>query len=338
MTITSTPQVTTTATPVVTSASTATVTPTYTNTIIWITSTETLTFTPTLSPTMIWTATFMDTATMTVTPTVTITQAISGNAATSMTKTASAACAALNDMVTYSISFINVGAVTINNYTVWDSIPAQMNVSEISGGGNNTGNVINWTYTALAPGNKGSVTWTGIVISDTDNITNTAMDSAGTMSSASFTICTPTNTFTSVLTQPPTATITQTMATLTSTPVIFTATVTPTITPTLVVEPTPPNEQMPCQSIALLQNIIYPGEGKYMSIHYSLYKQMAVVIKVYNRNGTLVKTAADDQENGDINIAWDGTNDSGQTVSSGIYLLYMKLGQCERTEKVAVIR
>jgi flagellar hook assembly protein FlgD len=66
--------------------------------------------------------------------------------------------------------------------------------------------------------------------------------------------------------------------------------------------------------------------------------QMAVVVKIYNRNGTLVKTIADDQESGDMNISWDGTNDSGQTVSSGIYLLYVKLGHCERREKIAIIR
>lgn len=94
---------------------------------------------------------------------------------------------------------------------------------------------------------------------------------------------------------------------------------------------------MPCQTITLFQNIIYPSQGQYLTIHYSLYKQMGAEIIVYDRNGILVKTMANDQESGDISITWNGTNDNGQTVASGIYLVYIKLGQCQVTEKVAVI-
>jgi len=240
----------------------------------------------------------------------------------------------MNDMMTYSISYSNISGA-ISNYSIWDTIPAQMNVSSISSGGNINGNVINWNFATLGAGQNGVVSWVGIITASSGTVMNTAMDNQGTMSSAAFTICSPTTTFTPATTLTVTPTITQT-TTLPPTTATFTPTI--TVTSTLVVEPTQPTEEMPCGTITLFQNIIYPEEGKFLSIHYSLYMQMAVVVKIYNRNGTLVKTIADDQESGDMNISWDGTNDSGQTVSSGIYLLYVKLGHCERREKIAIIR
>ncbi len=345
MTITFTPPPVLSGTSTSTPTWTRTNTPTYTYTPTWTmtlvvtnasTSTPTPTWTQTNTPTVTGTYTPIDTATTASTPTVTNTQNITG--ATSITKTASAACAGLNDLVTYSISYINVGATTINAYAIWDTIPAQMNVVSISGSGSNNAGVINWTFSnPLGPGQSGVAAWVGQVTSNSGTIVNTAMDSQGAISGASFFVCSPTATFTSALTPIVTATNTPTTsATYPVTPITSTATV--TATPTLVIQPTPATSQMPCQTITLFQNIIYPSQGQYLTIHYSLYTQMSVVIIVYDRNGILVKTIANDQESGDVNASWDGTNDSGKTVASGIYLIYIRLGQCKVTEKVAVVR
>jgi len=265
----------------------------------------------------------------TITPTYTNTPIVPA-APMSLTVTSSVACAALNGLVVYTISFTNVSSAQINNYSVWDTIPAQLQVASITNG-YTTGSIIYADFSGIPAGTGGSVTWSGWVTSQ-GLISNTAMDSTGAVSSVIIAQCTPVPTMTM------TATITV-IATNTATPTASPATTgTPTQTPTLAIEPTQPTDEMPCEKMMIYQNIIYPEEGEYLKLHYSLYESMKITIKVYNRNGILVKTVADDMENGDVDITWDGRNDDGNIVSSGIYLLYIKLGNCERKEKVAIIR
>jgi flagellar hook assembly protein FlgD len=64
-------------------------------------------------------------------------------------------------------------------------------------------------------------------------------------------------------------------------------------------------------------------------------------LRVYNSAGELVKTlwyetAADAPK--DITVEWDGTNNKGQMVSSGVYILHF-MGLFEsRTAKLLVLR
>jgi flagellar hook assembly protein FlgD len=64
-------------------------------------------------------------------------------------------------------------------------------------------------------------------------------------------------------------------------------------------------------------------------------------LRVYNSAGELVKTlwyetAADAPK--DITVEWDGTNDKGQKVASGVYILHF-MGLFEsRTAKLLILR
>ncbi len=354
VTPTYTPAMSWTATPNITSTSTFTVTPTCTVTItltpVFGTGTSTCTPFPTNTITMPMTQS--PTMTLTTTPTIAINLTISSI-------TILPASASSEEDITVVMQVINTGTNTANNV-----VPSSL--SQSGGGAAVIVSGVSPASTPIAAGSGASFTWVyNIVIcnnmtfsgtaSGTDAVNGAVMTSASASSNlftCATTTATSTNTpvdtatmaitqsatttFTPELTQLETATITQTMATPPVTTATLTATVTITATPVSV--GAPPANQSPCQTLTLFQNIIYPGLGKYLAIHYSLYTQMDVVIKVYNRNGILVKTIAEDRENGDWDISWDGTNDNGQTVSSGIYLLYMKLGKCERKEKVAVIR
>ena len=77
---------------------------------------------------------------------------------------------------------------------------------------------------------------------------------------------------------------------------------------------------------ALLQNRPNPF-NPVTTIGYALPEQAHVTIKVYNVAGALVKTLRDErQEAGSRSVVWDGTNDGGRKVASGVYLCRMSAG------------
>ncbi len=77
---------------------------------------------------------------------------------------------------------------------------------------------------------------------------------------------------------------------------------------------------------ALLQNRPNPF-NPVTTIGYALPEQAHVTIKVYNVAGALVKTLRDErQEAGSRSVVWDGTNDGGRKVASGVYLCRMTAG------------
>jgi len=64
-----------------------------------------------------------------------------------------------------------------------------------------------------------------------------------------------------------------------------------------------------------------------------------VSIKIYDTSGKLVRTIADGIfKPGNHTIAWDGRNDSGRKVSSGVYFYRMKTKEFERTRKMVLLR
>ncbi len=57
------------------------------------------------------------------------------------------------------------------------------------------------------------------------------------------------------------------------------------------------------------------------TISYSLPSAADVKIEIYNAAGKLVRTLVDGrQEAGEKSAVWDGTNDVGQKVASGVYM------------------
>ncbi|MDZ7371881.1 MAG: T9SS type A sorting domain-containing protein, partial [candidate division KSB1 bacterium] len=61
-------------------------------------------------------------------------------------------------------------------------------------------------------------------------------------------------------------------------------------------------------------------------ISYSLNKSGQVALQIYNANGRIVRTLIDkNQDAGDHIIQWDGRDDLGNSVASGIYLYLLKV-------------
>ena len=88
--------------------------------------------------------------------------------------------------------------------------------------------------------------------------------------------------------------------------------------------------------IYLFQN--YPNPfNTITNIKYLIARTAHVELKVYTLSGQLVKTLVDrEQDLGSHVVEWDGRNDEGKKVSSGIYLYCLKTAGYTRVKKCAV--
>ena len=87
-------------------------------------------------------------------------------------------------------------------------------------------------------------------------------------------------------------------------------------------EQSPQDEQSPA-AFTLHQNYPNPFNPK-TTIEFETAQSGRVKLTVYNVLGQQIKTLSDGQLNpGSYRVTWDGTNDNGAAVSSGIYFLRM---------------
>ncbi|NIR49526.1 T9SS type A sorting domain-containing protein [candidate division KSB1 bacterium] len=101
---------------------------------------------------------------------------------------------------------------------------------------------------------------------------------------------------------------------------------------TSVSEPTSPTE------FALNQNYPNPFNPS-TTIRYRLETLTRVELSIYNTLGQKVKTLLNKlHESGEFQIQWDGTNDSGETVSSGVYLYQLKSEELVQTRKMILMK
>ena len=84
----------------------------------------------------------------------------------------------------------------------------------------------------------------------------------------------------------------------------------------------------------------YPNPfNPYTVIKYSLPHENNVMLKIYNVMGQEVKTLINKKQYaGRYSIEWDGTNDSGELVSSGLYFYEIRTGQFTQMKKMLLIR
>jgi flagellar hook assembly protein FlgD len=64
-------------------------------------------------------------------------------------------------------------------------------------------------------------------------------------------------------------------------------------------------------------------------------------LKVYNTAGELVKTLKAENPSGapvDLKVEWDGTNNKGEPVASGVYILHFMSMFESRTSKLLILR
>jgi len=92
------------------------------------------------------------------------------------------------------------------------------------------------------------------------------------------------------------------------------------------------------ESYALSQN--YPNPfNPGTTIRYSLPQEGLTQLRVYNTLGQMVKTLVDgDQPAGEHAVYWDGTDDNGRRLSSGIYFYKLQAGDFSAAKKLVFVR
>ncbi|MBN2378996.1 T9SS type A sorting domain-containing protein [candidate division WOR-3 bacterium] len=87
-----------------------------------------------------------------------------------------------------------------------------------------------------------------------------------------------------------------------------------------------------------LEQIRFEASTRTGAISYSLRHQAKVSLKVYSADGRLVKTLVDDTKQvGRHEVTWDGQDEAGCDIPSGIYLFRMEADDWSETEKVIIV-
>ncbi len=75
------------------------------------------------------------------------------------------------------------------------------------------------------------------------------------------------------------------------------------------------------------------------SIEFYLPKRERASLKIYDVSGRLVRTIIDDSiEQGDHRYSWDGVNNEGRRVSSGVYFYMLRSESIELSRKAVLLR
>ena len=75
------------------------------------------------------------------------------------------------------------------------------------------------------------------------------------------------------------------------------------------------------------------------TIEFNLPQRGHVTLKIFNVRGELVNTLVDEVRSADkYTVVWDGTNERGGRVSSGVYFYELKAGGESRIEKMALVK
>ena len=101
----------------------------------------------------------------------------------------------------------------------------------------------------------------------------------------------------------------------------------------------PDDDFAPPRDFSLLQNFPNPFNPS-TKITYELTEPGVVTLKIYDLLGREVRTLLNNekQSSGRKSVAWDGTNDLGERVASGVYLYQLQSGMFKQTRKMILIR
>ena len=89
---------------------------------------------------------------------------------------------------------------------------------------------------------------------------------------------------------------------------------------------------------ALHQNVPNPFNPSTV-IRYSIAERVRVTIRVYDVAGRLVRTLSNEDRSPNVyTVSWDGANDAGQSVSSGIYFYRITAGAFVQTKKMVLLK
>ena len=74
------------------------------------------------------------------------------------------------------------------------------------------------------------------------------------------------------------------------------------------------------------------------TIKYTVAKPGHLTLKIYNVRGELVKTLIDGHVDVSSSIEWDGSNNAGAKVSSGVYFYEARMGGEVKVAKMALVK
>ena len=75
------------------------------------------------------------------------------------------------------------------------------------------------------------------------------------------------------------------------------------------------------------------------TIKYDIQKEGMVMIKIYNINGVLIRTLVNNKHHpGVYSVIWNGENDFGISVASGLYFINMRAGDYSMTRKMLLLK
>ena len=92
------------------------------------------------------------------------------------------------------------------------------------------------------------------------------------------------------------------------------------------------------RSMTLHQNYPNPFNPS-TTIEFELVKPARAIVRVYNALGEVVRTLVDRQlAVGTHRVVWDGRNDHGREVASGVYLYRLTAGGVTQEKKMVLVR
>jgi len=94
----------------------------------------------------------------------------------------------------------------------------------------------------------------------------------------------------------------------------------------------------PVEKYKLYQN--YPNPfNPFTRIRFDLPESAYVKLQIFNLKGQLIKTLIKEDINAGEQVAyWDGKNDNGKSVSSGIYFYKLKAGNYQKAKKMVLVK
>ena len=100
------------------------------------------------------------------------------------------------------------------------------------------------------------------------------------------------------------------------------------------------NQESPVPQLTTALNANYPNPfNPSTSIAFSLAESARVKLNIYNLKGQKVKSLlSSDMASGTHSITWNGDDDSGRGVSSGIYLIRMDTPRQSFTRKAMLMK
>ena len=92
--------------------------------------------------------------------------------------------------------------------------------------------------------------------------------------------------------------------------------------------------------VKIFKNVFRPDDGERCIMHYNVYDNDRVSVKIYDRTGALIVTLINNvpMSAGQYDVIWDGTKQNGQVAASGIYTAVIKTAYYNDVEKISIIR